>query len=593
MSPTARELRLAALVLLPCAALPLLSLWPDPGRALADPLSELPVKLWAFETFAEVGLLGGTVDSIRFPDPGVLNNPDPVGTVLTLFLRPLFGRVGAYDALVFVQLALTMFATFRLARELVRDAVSALLPAVAFALTPLVLVYCVTGAVTDMLNLWPYPLALRALLRALHREGWRDGFAAGAWAGLGFLSCPYNFVIFSAMAAPALLFVPVLWRRGVGPVETEAPPLRQLGRALAAAALPALLVGGGAAWEIRRITRSPDSMMSEEVIAGTRHSAPYPFLDPRHVDRYTAYLADYVAVGKGALIERSAGSRYYRAFSPGISLLLLAGLGGVLHRRRGMWLFWTLTAAWCFAASTGPFLPLTRVQAPGGAVNVAWLFCHHVLPGGDVILEPFRYALGGVLALVMAAAMGLDELVRRGGRWLGGAALGLWLVELVVVSPVPVPLPTADLRLDPGWSRLDTALGPGAVLSLPYFDRGTDRFRRIHFLEQRVHGRPIPDEVVGFPAAWLKENQFTADLLAREKSKGRLRVFLTAPDRVAADRQRFVEAGFAGVVVDPTGFQTPQEWAKVREALRALGEPTQVGGLYVWAAPAAPPPPAE
>ena len=49
-----------------------------------------------------------------------------------------------------------------LVRSQVRSRGAALYGAVVFVLTPLVLVYCVAGAVTDMLNLWPWALALWA-----------------------------------------------------------------------------------------------------------------------------------------------------------------------------------------------------------------------------------------------------------------------------------------------------------------------------------------------------------------------------------------------------------------------------------------------
>ena len=146
---------LAALALLPAASF----LFQGSGF-LADPLSELPVKLWGFETFGHVGVFGGTIDSASWPLTGSLNNPDPLGTLVYLALKPLLGRAGAYNLLVLGQLFATLLAGWALGRDLCGDEDCGLITGVALALSPLCLVYCVQGSITDMLNLWPYPLAV-------------------------------------------------------------------------------------------------------------------------------------------------------------------------------------------------------------------------------------------------------------------------------------------------------------------------------------------------------------------------------------------------------------------------------------------------
>lgn len=560
---------LAALLLV--GALPLLSLLGHPGAMLADPLSEWPVKLWVFETFAEVGLFGGRVDASAFPVGGPLNNPDVVGTALTAILRPLFGRARAYDLLVMLQLQATLLATWALVRSLVADRGAAFFAAVAFALTPLVLVYCVAGAVTDMLNLWPYPLLLRALWRGLAEGSGRAGAEAGAWAVAGFVTCPYNFVVFSTLAAPALPFLP--WLVGAGGARGAARVL--------AAFVGVLGVGVGldAAWTWE-LTRAPDSQIPADLIEVTRHRPPYPFLEPGHVDRYTAYLADYVAITKGALVEREAGSRYLRAFSPGLVALALAGAGLFLARRPAH-RFWVVAAAWCAVVSTGPFLPVTRLHHLDGPGNLAWRLAE-ALPGGDLILEPFRYALPAALGVAVGAAMAVDRLAGR-LPWLGPVAALAWLAELVWVSPVPVPLPTVVPVVPAVYARLDQHVGPGAVLELPFFDTGTDRFLRVHFLHQRVHGRPIPDEVTGLPGRYFRENQFVADLVETERPMGRLSVNVTHPERVEADRQAFVDDGFAAVVVTPGFFQTQNARDRVAARLEAaFGPPVVDGDRWIY-----------
>jgi hypothetical protein len=130
------------------------------------------------------------------------------------------------------------------------------------------------------------------------------------------------------------------------------------------------------------------------------------------------------------------------------------------------------------------------------------------------------------------------------------------------------------------YAQLDGALGPGAILELPYFDRGTGRFARVHFLNQRVHGRPIADEVRGFPPRLLLQNPFVVNLLAAEGATGLIRIDERPPGREDAGRRALAEAGFAGVVLDPAAYATPEALA---EAERILGPRyTTVGDRRVW-----------
>ncbi len=565
-----------------CAALPLLSLAGSPGSLLADVHSEVPVKLWVFETFWRDGFFGGRIDSIGWPNAGSLNNPDPMGTLVTALLRPALGRVWAYNTLIYAQLFANMLAMRALLRTLVPSRWAALHGAVAFALTPVVLMYCVAGAVTDMLNLWPWILALRSGLASL-RTGWRDGVVAGAWVGLGFVTCPYNAVVFSIVALPLIPFVNMLRTHGASTTKAPTPaPWGRVAGALGAVILASALVAGPYALRMRQLMTADDSQMSDDMIAATRNVAPFPYLAPANRDRYTAFLSDYVAVGKDKLLSREAGSRYYRAFSPGLSLFALGLAAVVLQRRRlpvGMW--WGVTL-FCVAASIGPFTPITLTLASPTANNPVWLGLLRFWPGTALLQEPFRYAIPAALGLAVCAAFGVDAIERRVGVGFGPLALAVWLTETIWLSPVPVPMPVAPLTISPAVFQLETLLPPGAIISLPYFDLGTDRFQRTHFLDQLIHGRPIADEVIGFPARYLKENNYTAALLAAEKPYGRLKVEVKDPTRIEADRGRLVSDGFIGILVDKAHFESQTRYRAARDLLAPWGAPTTIAGIDVY-----------
>jgi hypothetical protein len=243
---------------------------------------------------------------------------------------------------------------------------------------------------------------------------------------------------------------------------------------------------------------------------------------------------------------------------------------------------WVVAAGFCVLASTGPFLPVTRDIAATIPVNLVWRLVHDGLPGGAWILEPFRYALPAALALAVAGALGADALATRFGSGASTLVVQAWLLELAFLSPVPVPLPTASVVIPAEYAALDALVGPGALLELPYFDRGTDRFRRVHFLNQLAHGRPIADEVIGFPARYLRENQYAASLLAAEKDAGPLAVTVSDPSRVHADRARLAGDGFAAVVVTPAAYRSPEQRDAALALLAPFGEPTRLGDLLVY-----------
>lgn len=574
---------LALLALL--AALPALSLIGHPGSYLAGPYSELWVKLWAFETFGGTKLLGGEVLTAGFPNTGLVNNPDPLGTVVFGLLRPVLGSPAAYNTLVIAQLWAAMAAAWLLARDITREPVAALVAGVGFGLTPLVLVYPLACGVTDILNLWPYPLVVLFVLRALRRPGWRDGLLAGIFAGLGFVTCPYNFVVFSSLAFPLVLWLPLAWRQGLLPVEDPLakPSLRQWPRALAGLLVGVLVAGGWYALWMKLLMSGPGAQISEELVAGTRHMPPFRMLHPVELKRYTAFGAEYFAIGGQNLVVRDMISRFYRAFSPGLLLMALALLAPVMARGRrlavGMWIAIALFGA---LASTGPFMPWSAHTCFDSAVNPAWLAVHYLLPGGKLILEPFRYALVAALGLSVCAAVGVACLARRWGAWVGVLAPLLVVAELVLLSPVPVPLPTAELSVSPAYDRLDDVLPPGPIIELPYFDGGTQRFQRRHFVQQVRHGRPIADELVGFPPRYLVENQFTALLMSVEKPFGAVIVRAEWPERIPADRARLAQDGFVGIVVDPAGYDSPARAEQVLALLESLGQPVQLGDRLIF-----------
>lgn len=575
------------LVFAACAALPALSLWPS-GGYLAAPMTELPVRLWIYRTFGVAHVLGGWVDAIGYPDGGMLNNPDPLGTLLYHLLLGL-GSETAFNVPILLHLWGNMVAAWLLARAVTRDDLASVTAAVSFGLAPLVLAYPVMCAVTDMAILWPYPLALRALLGVPDRP--RAGLVAGLWVGVGFVTCPYHAVVFGALVVPAGIWLGarlILARHRRAPLcPVLAPWIRA---ALYGIAGWVLAAGWYVVW-MRGIMGHATSQMSDDLLAFTRPIYPYLELLPSSPRRYTAYLVDWFAVGKPALVSADFVSRFYRAFSPGILVWALAAVGLLFARgHRRMAGGCLLAVGLLVVASTGPYLPVTRSVSLRVAANPVWMAFHYLLPGGTLILEPLRYGFPAILLLAVTAAIGVRALRTRQGRWVALIVPGLVVAETAILSPIPVPLPTWRPVVSPAMARLDEVLPEGPVVQLPFFDRGSQRLARMHFLDQGVHRRPIPDEVTGLPPRYVASNQFLAAMIQAEMVEGEMRIDMADPKLVHEDMLGLAQDGFVGLVLKRGEYRSPAHAARALHIGRQAGPATRIEDVEVIRLPSLPTP---
>ena len=71
------------------------------------------------------------------------------------------------------------------------------------------------------------------------------------------------------------------------------------------------------------------------------------------------------------------------------------------------------------------------------------------------------------------------------------------LVELIVLSPAPLPTPTTSVEPHPATLRLLEHGGQGAVLDLPFMEGEQGQFYGDIFFQQTVHERPIPYRLDG------------------------------------------------------------------------------------------------
>ena len=532
---------------------------------LADRYSELSVKLWGYqEFFAWDSLFGKRVENVGYPNNlGMLNNPDIFATIFIGILRPFLPEALCYNLLIWLIMLLNLSATFLLSHRWVRDIPSALLSSIIFSWSPVVLSYCIVGTITDVYHLWPYPLAIWFFLQGLE-ENPRYSILGGISFGLGFILCPYNFVIFTPIAIPLLIWL-----------YTKRQNYQQIWKKLLYLLIPAGILTAIYALKIYEITEAAESHMSSEILEDTRHSWPFFGLEVTQPDRYTTTLSDFFTYGKENVIIRESAVRFYRSFS--IPLVVIGLSLFALWKRH--WL-WGIIAGFFILLSMGPFLALSLEHHTAYPVNIVWLAIFYLWPGTTIILEPFRYALPAFLALSILSAIGLSELKHL---WLKYGLIVLCGVELLFVSTAPFPLHQTSAEVADIYYHLDERLPEGGIIEMPYYSQGSYRFVRKHFLNQRVHQRPIPNKIPGFLPVMYGNNPLLHALLELETP------YNVQHQRIHHPRQAIQELkdmGFVAIIIDEAEYKEYKISLQVQEILNSyLPAPYREGPILVYRLP--------
>ncbi len=365
---------------------------------------------------------------------------DPLTTVLAAVLGRVVGWTFAWNVLVLGGVALAFVGGATLARRCGGDP---WVGGTVLALGPVFLGSLSSGLTEDA------GLGLIALALALLRDpSPRRTLAGGALLGLA-AWCGLVLAWFGALAAVIVCL----------------PDLRQperRGPVVGAAALALLLV-------------LPAGLMQGDRLGGEghRHGDPPEVHEPlwRVNPWRQADLASFLVPGR-APVQPGDLVRLHPVYLGWIPLLL------ALRGGRSRW--WALLAVGALTA-TGARLSFAGeplgVPGPGG-----WLLDR--LPFGELVNHHGRAMLVGQVALAVLAARG----AKAWGRAPGAALAGVVALELALVSPVGLPLPTTPATVPAVFH--DLPAGEGGVLTVPVAGPGVHFQRPLY--EQRAHGRPIP-----------------------------------------------------------------------------------------------------
>lgn len=152
---------------------------------------------------------------------------------------------------------------------------------------------------------------------------------------------------------------------------------------------------------------------------------------------------------------------------------------------------WAGRSRWWFVLGAAVLVaPGARLSFAGSPLGLDNPFAAlvHTLPGGALLNHHGRVLLMAAIALSVLAARGAARLVERRGagvhRWIVAAIL----VDLLVLSPWSLPLPTTDAA-PPDIATALNDLAPGPVLVVPLSGPGVHPQRAL--FDQRAHGRPL------------------------------------------------------------------------------------------------------
>lgn len=413
---------------------------------------------WYARSLAE-GHLPFRTELLLAPRGGVLWYIDPLGALLGAPLVPLLGAVGAYNAVVVLQVALAAAGGRALARALGAGPGEAWLGAVATAASPYLLSEIHNG-VSEAAGVGVAAFALATGRRALTEGGFRRWALAGALLGLTAVGTwYYGFGVALTLAAWTLL----------GPDDPRPGRLHAIA-GLGLAALVAAALAGPALAVAKASVEHPESI----VLRGELRDADRELILSHNAVDPRAYVAPlgFQSVDLAARGEAFRHSSYVGLVALALALAArrpraLLGVVPALVLSLGVWLWWG--GAWVETGSGArlalPFRALLAVLPDTAATHAQ------------------RVGLPVVLTVAALAAVGLGRLPIR-ARPVAAA-----LVLLDALASAPWPLARAP-ALDLAAHRALAARG-GTVLDLPG-EVGATMATSRYLVYQTASGLPIP-----------------------------------------------------------------------------------------------------
>ena len=518
--------------------------------------SEFPVKVWSYLTFSEPAMwFGGRVSSVSFPQEGHLNNPDLFASLFFWLMSSL--PIGLrFNLLLYTVMILNIAAGSFLVHQFEVSWWKSLMAGVFLAWQPLLLSYGFASNITDLTHLWPYAFGLGFLQRGVLESHAADGRIAGLCFAIGFLTCPYNFV----------LFIPILPMLVYWLTRTQVSWKETLWNVSLGAGILLVLYG---AW-VGYVMNQADSLVAADTVESVRHAYPFDGLRGDKETRFTAFLMEMFGVFPRPMIIMEQVARFSRHFQWGVVGCLCVLVGA--WKAEGFRWFAIVALLIGIGTSMGPFATVNPFTEFSGPFNPIYWWSYS-LPLGKMILEPFRYVLVAGLFMTPLIGIGLHKMGKFG-----------WLMSVLMLGEIGFRSPQFILPVETiAWDdrMTDINLPSGGVVHFPFFVSKTNRFDRKHFLYQLQHGHPIADPIMGFPAPYMVENAVLCALIHVETVQFPMEAFQCNRESFRKGWKELQTSGVGSIVFQPELYDEG-DWRGVQSIVEKLPVAfKEVDGLFI------------
>jgi len=516
---------------------------------------------------------GGRVETASFPLVGTLNNPDLfagiffwLGDVLGFNQYNEYGIV--FNLLLFSVMLFNIMAGAFLSRQCGGDKWINLVVGVFFAWQPLLISYGFASNITDLTHVWPFALGLGFTKRAVDEDNPSDGLFAGLFFAVGFLTCPYNFVLFIPIL-PVLLWYMYRYADDWA---------RLLWNLSWVAALLLMFYGLRVAY----VMNQAGSLVAADTVESVRHVYPFDGLRADKETRFAAFAMELMGILPKPVVVMEQVARFTRHFQWGVLTWLLVSIG--IWKAKEFRVLAVCGVVIGIGTSIGPFAsinPFTELSEPYNPIY----WWSYLLPLGKMILEPFRYVLVSGVFMSVLVSVALVWISSRWRPWVG-LIVGICLLGEVCWRTPQFPLPVQSLPTDERMNNLPVP--NGGVVHLPFFVSHSNRFNRSHFWYQLQHDHPVADPIMGFPSPFVIENAFLCELVHTETVIFPMDYFPCSRETVRKGWSELQDSGIGSIVIDPNKY-APNDWEKILQIIQQLPvQPTEYNGLQIIQIPASP-----
>jgi hypothetical protein len=343
------------------------------------------------------------------------------------------------------------------------------------------------SGVSESFNGAYIPFFLLFLMKSLYEKSFINPAAAGLLLYFCFLGTPYNGVF--ALIAAMILVPPVLLR-----LRRKVSPARLLARLIVF--FVAFLVPFNAMFNVYFGASTAQGRLAPVFCAPGTEDLGRMIIDLPRENKAVCTVLDYFRPGKKSLTVLQCWDRLSLTGYPGLIPLALGTACLIIARRR--YVIALAAMGLVFAGlSLGPYIHLTE-SFRLGVTSPLYMAFYHGMPYFKMCNSPERFSLMVSLCLALLAPYALGSVGKIAKRFkplVVPAAAFLILIELLVFSPAPWPIPLSDVERAPVFEEWGSERDRFAIVNVPALRDSKRSLPGEYFFDQTIHKKPMLTEI--------------------------------------------------------------------------------------------------